>query len=129
MHGSAPVPPIPAHLRVPPEVEAVVRRAMAKEAKDRYADAGTMALALRGAISAVAAQPSRPMSAPPPSAPPVAAQTQKQVSAPRPDRPSPRPRVGACGGRRTRQRAEPRALVARAQSRAAGLAPERSFAR
>ena len=77
MHCTAPVPPIPQHFRVPPEVETVIRTAMAKEPKDRHPDASAMALALKSAVSG---GQSAMVSAPAASAPPVAVQTQQQVS-------------------------------------------------
>jgi serine/threonine protein kinase len=57
-HLNEPVPPMPADAGVPPALEAVVHKAMAKRAEDRFADAREMRQALRDAVHLYAHEPS-----------------------------------------------------------------------
>jgi hypothetical protein len=50
-HIQNPVPPIPAHLKVPPALEAAMLKALAKKPSDRFASAEEMSRALNDAIS------------------------------------------------------------------------------
>jgi len=59
-HRESPVPPIPEHLGVPGDVEAIVHRAMEKRPEDRFANADAMATALTNALTASSGRDPRP---------------------------------------------------------------------
>nr|MBA3330020.1 serine/threonine protein kinase [Actinomycetota bacterium] len=71
-HVNAPVPPISQHgSALPPELDAVFRRALAKAPADRYSSCAEFAGDLRGALEAAAGATSRLAPVPPPVAPTV----------------------------------------------------------
>jgi tetratricopeptide (TPR) repeat protein len=57
MHTGQPVPPLPPRLGVPPAVEAVIRKGLAKRADDRWADADEYIAALDRALAQPNAAP------------------------------------------------------------------------
>jgi eukaryotic-like serine/threonine-protein kinase len=82
-HVSAPVPSASAKSDLPPEVDTVFRRALAKRPDDRYATCGAFASALRTALAATSTESRAPTAATLPLPPPRTV-TQRRASSRRP---------------------------------------------